>query len=411
MAAELDVIIIGAGAAGIAAGRRLAREPLSFLIVEAGDRIGGRAWTLERAGLPLDLGCGWLHSADRNPWLQLAERLGFAVDRRPPDWGRQYADLGFPPEEQSAAAAASEAFERRRREAPPVSDCAADALEPASPWNAYLETRSFYISGASLSSISVRDEQAYDAADSGTNWRIPAGYGTLISSAASGLPIALDCSVERVDRAGARLALHTPQGTLSARAAIVTVGTAVLAAERLRFDPPLDAKTEAAERLPLGLANKMFLALDGAGEIEPDRHLIGNPHRAETGSYYLRPFGRPVIEAFFGGPHARALEAEGEAGAAEFAMEELAALFGSGFRARLRPLVGSAWGAAGHFGGSYSHALPGHSAARRQLAAPVENRLFFAGEACSRHVFSTAHGACLTGVRAAEQALVALACA
>ncbi|WP_233222414.1 FAD-dependent oxidoreductase [Allosphingosinicella deserti] len=90
---------------------------------------------------------------------------------------------------------------------------------------------------------------------------------------------------------------------------------------------------------------------------------------------------------------------------AAFAVEELTALFGSGFGARLRPLAASAWGAERLACGSYSHALPGHAAARTILAAPVDDRLFFAGEACSAEDFSTAHGAFEAGVRAAEQAL------
>src|ERR1700722_19051268 len=86
MAADVDVAIIGAGGAGIAAARRLAASHLSAMLLEATARVGGRAWTCEVAGMRLDLGCGWLHSADRNPWTRLAEAAGFVVDRRAPAW-------------------------------------------------------------------------------------------------------------------------------------------------------------------------------------------------------------------------------------------------------------------------------------------------------------------------------------
>jgi monoamine oxidase len=95
MSADVDVVIIGAGAAGIAAARRLAASHLSATVLEATARVGGRAWTFEVAGMRLDLGCGWLHSADRNPWTRIAEGAGFVVDRRAPAWGRQVDDIGF----------------------------------------------------------------------------------------------------------------------------------------------------------------------------------------------------------------------------------------------------------------------------------------------------------------------------
>jgi monoamine oxidase len=115
MSANPDVVIVGAGAAGVAAARRLATSGLSTMVVEAAGRVGGRAWTCDVAGLHLDLGCGWLHSADRNPWTRAAEAAGFAVDRRTPAWGRQYRDLGFSQAEQAAAAPAFTDWRQRIR--------------------------------------------------------------------------------------------------------------------------------------------------------------------------------------------------------------------------------------------------------------------------------------------------------
>jgi monoamine oxidase len=371
---DFDVLVIGAGAAGIAAGRRLAEAggAASFLIVEAAERAGGRAWTLVREGMPLDLGCGWLHSADRNPWAKLAEETGTKIDRTPPAWGRQFADLGFAPEEQAAAAKAYEEFDRRLREEPPASDRARDALDPGGRWNDYLEARSGYLNGVGLAQLSVADYLTYDAAATDENWRLPDGYGALIAGAAEALPLALGTPASRIDRSGTPLLIETGRGTLAARAVVVTVPPAVLAEEKLRFDPPLEAKAEAASCVPLGLADKLFFHLDRAEELAADAHMLGNPRRAETGSYYLRPFGRPIIECFFGGAGATTLEGAGEGAMGDFAVEELVSAFGSGFRKRLHPLAGSAWGASPWIRGSYSHAMPGHADARRALAKPVE---------------------------------------
>ena len=406
MAKEVDVAIVGAGAAGIAAGRRLAETRSSFLLLEAADRVGGRARTESWAGLKLDLGCGWLHSADRNPWAQRAAAEEVAIDRTPPPWGSQFADLNFAPAEQRAANEAFEAFGRRLRESPPASDRASDALDPACPWNGYIEALCGYLNGVGLARLSVRDHLAYDEADSAVNWRLPAGYGALIVDAAEDLPVALGAEVIRIDRRGGRLLVETRGGMISARCAIVAVPTPVIA--RLGFDPALDDKLEAAASLPLGLAEKLFLALDEPEEFAADSHLLGKPGSAETGSYHLRPFARPLIEAFYGGAGAEMLQLEGERALAAFALEELGGLLGSSFRRRCRPIAASGWGRSPLAGGAYSHALPGMAGARQALAAAVEDRLFFAGEACSHVDFATAHGAFESGVHAAEQAIAAL---
>jgi len=136
--------------------------------------------------------------------------------------------------------------------------------------------------------------------------------------------------------------------------------------------------------------------------------VYGASDRMATGAYHLRPLGRPIIEAFFGGAHARALEAEGPGAAAAFAIDELAGIYGTGVRRQVSVLAHTAWAADRWARGSYSHALPGRAGERAVLAAPVDGRLFFAGEACSPHAFSTAHGAWETGERAAREVLAAL---
>jgi monoamine oxidase len=186
------------------------------------------------------------------------------------------------------------------------------------------------------------------------------------------------------------------------------VPASVIAAGALPFRPALPDKTAAAEALPLGLANKLFLRVDMADDLPLERRVYGAVDRASTGSYHLRPFGRPLIEGYFGGALARELETQGDAAVAAFAIDELAAQLGSDIRARLTPLVVSAWSRDPFARGSYSYATPGQAAARAALAAPVDERLFFAGEAVSARDFSTAHGAYRTGVAAAEQVTQAL---
>jgi monoamine oxidase len=121
----------------------------------------------------------------------------------------------------------------------------------------------------------------------------------------------------------------------------------------------------------------------------------------------LRPFGRPHIEVYFGGRLPRELESQGDDALFHFAASELAQLFGNDFARRLKPIGLHRWGVDPYARGAYSFALPGCADGRAVLAEPVDNRLFFAGEACSPHDFSTAHGALQTGVAAANAVIAA----
>jgi monoamine oxidase len=403
---DTEVVIIGGGAAGVAAARRLADARIDCLLVEARSRLGGRAWTIN-SEFPIDLGCGWLHSADRNPWREVAALQGRSIDKTPPPWMRRSAPIGFPLSEQDAFLQAHREFYERldslSEDKPDVA--AATFLEPHGRWNALINAVSSYVSGAELDRVSARDFDRYG--DSGVNWRVVEGYGTVIAAHGHGLPVMLGCAVRLIDRRGRRLRMETPNGAITANAAIVTVPTPVLAEEKIVFIPPLPEKTEAALGLPLGLADKLFLSLADAEEFNKESRLFGHTDRSRTGVYHFRPFGRPQIEAYFGGRLAAELEAGGDGAFVDFAVSELVGLFGSDFARRVKPLKLHPWGIDPFSRGSYSYALPGKAECRAALAAPVDDRLFFAGEACSGSDYSTAHGAYLTGVTAAEQVIAA----
>jgi monoamine oxidase len=149
----------------------------------------------------------------------------------------------------------------------------------------------------------------------------------------------------------------------------------------------------------------IFLEIVGESSFAPETRVIGNPRDRRTGVYHIRPFGWPVIECFMGDEGARMVEEMGPAAGFAHAADELVGLFGSSVRRNLHPLVASNWGRMTFAGGAYSHALPGHAAARKNLALPFEQRLFFAGEATHTDDFSTAHGAYDSGLRAAEEAI------
>jgi monoamine oxidase len=406
---DVDVVIVGGGAAGIGAARRLARSRLSTLLIEADSRLGGRAWTREIAGYRLDLGCGWLHTAERNAWIGIAEAAGIPIDRRPAQWGIQYRDLGFPEADRAAAWKCFAEWTRRLRDSPPPGDRAADALNAECEWNDFIRIIAGFISGASLERLSIADYLAYDEASSDYNWRVPTGYGALVAgSVPSNVTSRLSTPVNAITLGANGVTLATPAGAVRARAAILSVSTAVLAGGALELPAGIEPWREAAGRLPLGRDEKLFLEIVGAAPFADESQVLGNPRDLHTGSYYIRPLGTPVIECFFGGEGARYVEECGPEAGFDHAIGQLCALFGSGIRGSLRPLAASGWSALPRIGGAYSYALPGHAAARQILARPFDDRLFFAGEATSAGDFSTAHGAHDSGVRAADEAIAAL---
>jgi monoamine oxidase len=405
---DTEVVIVGGGAAGIAAGRRLKDAGIACLIVEARSRLGGRAWTYDdAAGHPLDLGCGWLHSADRNPWVAIVEAEGFTIDRTAPPWSRPSLPGVFKPGEQNEFNAAMGAFfERLSTAVAKGKDMPAAAmLEPGNRWNNLITAVGTYISGTELQNMSALDFELYD--DTEINWRVTEGYGTAIAAHGRDVPVMFDCPVTRIDHSGLRVKIVSAKGDIFADRVIVTLPTNVLAERADFFAPTLPEKTRAAARLPLGLADKLFLSLDGAEEFEPGGRLFGSTERSGTGTYHMRPFGRPVIECFYAGQCARELEAGGERAFFNFAVEELSKHLGSGFARRVKPSLVHPWGKDPFARGSYSYAVPGAAYERAMLAGPVDDRLFFAGEACSAHDFSTAHGAYLTGIDAANRIIAA----
>jgi len=410
MNTDFDVVIVGGGAAGIGAARRLAGTELSVLLLEAQSRLGGRAWTQEIAGLNLDLGCGWLHSAEKNSLAAIAKEAGLRLDQGRAAWGTQFRDLGFPPQDQAAAHQAFDRWMHKLVEVAGNTDRASDALELRGAWNAYIQTIVGFISGGPLEQLSASDYLAYDQASTESNWRSFNGLGALI---AGGFPeriaLRLATPLESLELGVDAVSLDTPMGKVRARAVILGVSTAVLAGDALKLPIELEPWRDAARLLPLGRNEKLFLEIVGSAPFERETQVLGNPRDVRTGSYDIRPLDLPVVECFLGGHSAGIVEVEGVAAAFAFAQEQLAALFGSDIRGKLRPLAASNWGRSKYVGGAYSYALPGQFRARQSLARPFEDRVFFSGEATSRDEFSTAHGAFDSGVRAAEEVIRALA--
>jgi monoamine oxidase len=407
---NVDVAIIGAGAAGLGAAHALKDSGLSVIVLEARDRVGGRAHTIQAApDVVFDVGCGWLHSADENSFVPIAEQLDFAIDKTLPPWRERAYGKAFPQEDRAEFIHALDAFFNRAEQAATEARRAGRdlpaklALEPGNRWNPMIDAISTYINGAELDRVSILDMDAYE--DSNINWRVRRGYGALVAAYGAACPLAFNAPVTLIDHSGKRLRIETTRGTLTADKAIITVPTNLIADEAIRFHPALPAKLDAARGLPLGLADKVTLSLAEPDALPKEGNLRAATMRTEMGTYHLRPFGQPCIEGFFGGRFARRLEDAGDGALAAAAIDEIVSFIGNDFRRKLKPLAESRWALDPFARGSYSHALPGHAGDRAVLAAPVDGRLFFAGEATSPNFFSTAHGARDSGERAAREVL------
>ena len=281
-----------------------------------------------------------------------------------------------------------------RGEDPPVADIVPDDPE----WRRHFEWWVGAYTSVGSAELGALDWGRY--VDTDENWNVPHGFGADIVRRAAGLPVRRQTPVLAVDRSGPRVRLLTPAGILEARAVILTAGTEAL--KRIRFTPALPPATEAAiHRLPLGRANKVLLRLD---HIDPD----WPSGRSGVLSVSVGRFGRPIVECFLGAGVARELEPQGEQAQTAFVIDQCAAMFGSGVRNRVRAACASRWGEKPWVWGAYSAMTPGGGDPRADLARPVEGRLFFAGEATHPTFFTAAHGAWLSGERAAAEALKAL---
>jgi monoamine oxidase len=411
---SVDIAIIGAGAAGLGAAHALKHSGLSLIVLEARMRVGGRGHTIMAApDIAFDLGCGWLHSADQNSFVPIAGQLNFEIDKTLPPWRERAVGKAFPQEERmDFMRALDEFYDRAEQAAREASNSGHDSaaslyLESGNRWNPMIDAISTYINGCELDQVSILDMDAYE--DSNTNWRIRRGYGTLMAAYGAQLPLALNCEATRIDHSGKHVRIETSKGVLNAQKVIVTVPTNLIASEAIRFYPMLPAKVDAARGLPLGLADKAMLALEEPNDLPKDGNLRGATMRTAMGSFHLRPFGQACIEGYFGGRFAQELEDAGSGAIAAQSIDEIAGLLGNDYRRKLKPLAESHWAHDPFARGSYSHALPGHAGKRAVLAAPVDGRLFFAGEATSPNFFSTAHGARDSGERAAGEAMAAVA--
>lgn len=401
---SVDLVVVGAGAAGLAAARTAIASGLTVVMLEAKRRIGGRAHTdTATFGVPWDRGAHWLHDARHNPFTAFADQEGFAYEQTPMPrrlWSEGWADPALEAELDDYYARAFAAIDAAGAAG---RDVAASKVIPPHPrFRAMFGSWSAALNGADPERVSTLDYARYHG--EGGNWRVTGGYGALVARFGKGLPVELATPARRLRWGGSEVLVETARGTLRARAVIVTLSTNVLARGRVAFDPPLPSwKGAALAAIPVGEANKVALAFEGHLPGPPGSYFVHLEHRThEAMRLEIGALGRSLVIGYLGGRFAAELEAAGSAAMAAFATDTLVRVFGAGVREQICSVATTGWVGDPDILGGYSCALPGKAHLRPLLAEPLAERVFFAGEACSIEAFGTVHGARASGEAAAR---------
>ena len=401
----VDVVVIGAGAAGIGAGRGLSQLGIPHVILEAKQRVGGRAFSdTSSLGALWDHGCHWFHSADVNVLRAMADKLGHAYAPQPSrgvhhtylngQWFKEDIEEAYVWNTLGRIAEAG-------RSGPDVS--AASLLDASHPRQALARHWCELMYSQEPEDISVGDGGAYR--DTGLNLGVKDGYGALIDRLAAGLPVHLNTAAKLVRVTASGVEVETSAGTLAAKACIVAVPARILEAGRLRFEPGLPSSiTKAVSNIPMGYYEKIALSFNRPVFDIPYADVCDVAAGSTAINFELHPHGRPIAVGHIAGRPARELAGQGKAVMLDFATRALVAAFGAEIRKEITGGAVTSWTDDQWIGGAYSCAKPGMAHLRKNFSEAIGGRVFLAGEHVHTHFMATAHGAYETGLAAAAKA-------
>ena len=406
---EADIVVIGAGAAGIAAARRIQAANRRVIVVEAAGQIGGRCLTdTATFDVPFDRGARWLHNPDTNPMIRLARSTGLDVHPAPLGQtiriGRRNARAGEIEEFLAALVRANRAIDDASRGKADVS-CASVLPRDLGDWASTAE----FVLGANATGKDLKDISVIDKARAQERNAAIAcrqGLGTLVAKLGEQIPVALLTPASRISWSGRDVTVETPAGKIAARAAIVTVSSNVLTAGNIKFTPDIPKRQlDAAARLSLGSYDRIALQLPGNPlGLARDDIIIEQSSSMRTALLFANMGSSSLCSIDVAGSFGRELAAQGEKAMAAFAVEWLTKLFGSEAASAVKKTSMTRWNAAPFVLGAMSSAAPGSQPSRKILTEPI-GCMFLAGEATHETLWGTVDGAWESGERAAEAAL------
>jgi monoamine oxidase len=404
---NVDVIIVGAGAAGIAAARRLAAAGRRFALLEAADQIGGRCITDNKTfDVPYDRGAHWIYLADNSPIARLAPQTGLDLYLVPPGQrmriGRRYAREGEMEDFLASLVRANTAI----RDAARKSDvsCAQVLPKDLGEWRPTIDfVLGAYGCGKDLSDISTIDLARSTERDNGAFCR--QGLGALLAKLAPVGATQLATPVTRIDWGRSLVEVETPKGQFRAPAAIVTVSTNVLVSGKIKFDFP-KRHLDAANKLKLGSHDHVAVELTGNPlGLRADELVFEKSQNRQTAAIFANVYGSTVCVIDVAGNFGRELAAKGQAAMVDFAVSWLAGLYGTDIKNSIKRQHATRWNHEPWVLGAASAAVPGGQSARKVMMESVRDRIFFAGEAVHETLWGTLGGAWESGERAADAAL------
>jgi len=407
---DFEVVIVGAGAAGIAAARRIAAANRSYVVLEAANRAGGRIASATRpSGAVYDRGANRFSAPIRNPLVAIARTERLRVYEPPAGW-RLY--IGAREARDGEYDDFTVSLRRASRTIAAVAELgrdttAARALPDLGDWQGTVA----FVLGPLSCAKDLEDVSTVDlsrAEDRSNDIMLRDGTNALLMAATKPLAIELNTAVQRIDTSSRRrVEIGTTKGTLTARTVVITASTSVLASDRIRFSPSLPARSaEAFNRLSLGIYERIVFELPGNPlRFNADERVIFKTNDSRSLMFHMRVGGSDLVYADIAGRFGRELSAAGEAAITNFIIEQLTEHFGSGTNIRINKIEVTRWSKEPWVLGGFSAAAPGAAASRRALMEPVSDRLFFAGEAAHETMWGTVAGAGLSGERAAAAAL------
>jgi len=405
---EADIVVIGAGAAGVAAARRIMAANRKVIVVEATNQIGGRCQTDSSTfEVPFDRGARWMHNPDTNPMIKLARAAGLEITTAPSGQkiriGRRNARPGETEEFLAALVRANRAIDDASRRLD-VS-CASVLPKDLGDWAGAAE----FVLGANFAGKDLKDLSVGDKAraqDRNTAIACRQGLGTLIAKLGEQVPLSLSTPANRISWGSRDVTVETPSGKIAARAAVITVSSNVLAAGNIKFTPDIPKRTlEAAGRLTLGSYDRIALQMPGNPlGLSRDDVVIEQSNSTRTALMYANMGGSSLCTIDVAGSFGRDLSAQGERAMVAFATEWLTKLFGSDTANAVKKSSATRWDAAPFALGAMSAAGPGGQASRKILTEPI-GCMYLAGEATHETLWGTIDGAWESGERAAEAAL------
>jgi monoamine oxidase len=406
---ETEVAIVGAGAAGIAAARKVAAAGRRFVLIEASDHVGGRCVTESRTfGVPYDRGAHWVHMPDINPVAKLSARTGLEVYAAPPGQKlrmlKRNAREGEMEDYLAATVKANRAIQDAARGKADVS-CAQALPKDLGDWRAAVEfVLGPFGCGKNLEDISAMDFARSLERDVDAFCR--QGFGALLAKLAD-MPVQINTPVQRMTSTRNAVEIETARGRIVARAAIVTASNGVLAADKIKFTPDLPKRhVDAIAKLSLGSYDHVALELKGNPlQLQNDDLVFEQAKGPRTAALLANVSGTPLCMVELAGKFGRELSQGGEAAMVDFATGWLAELYGTDIKKVVGKTHATRWTNEPWALGAFSAAAPGGQPGRRSLMEPVRERLFFAGEAVHETLWGTVGGAWESGERAADAAL------